>query len=136
MIEWKSEYEVDVPVIDAQHAKLFEIAASAEKLLLLPDSVDKYDDIVKIIDDLKDYLVFHFDSEQKILENIKYPKYLSHRVSHNDFVEKFNSIDLERIDDKQQQNLSEILNFVMIWITEHVLGDDREWAKHYHIVMK
>lgn len=132
MIEWKKEYEINVPEIDKQHQKLFEIAASAEQLLLIPTDLDKYDDIVKIINELRDYVVFHFNSEQQLLQKIKYPKILSHIVYHNDFVEKINTIDLDKVDNMQQKNLIEILNFIMQWIAEHVLGDDRQWAQYYH----
>lgn len=132
MIEWKDEFAVGVELVDSQHKKLFEIAGSAEQLLLLPEKTDKFDQILEIIYELKDYVVFHFNAEQNILENIQYPKYFSHRVMHNDFIEKMNSVDIDKIDDNQQKNLLEILNFIMDWIKEHVLVEDRVWAKYYH----
>lgn len=134
MIQWKDEYNIGVKLVDEQHKRLFEIAGLAEQLLILPNETDKFDEIVHIIYELKDYVVFHFNAEQSILQNIKFPKYFSHLVMHNDFIENMNSVNIDKIDDDQQKNLLKILNFIMDWIKEHVLIEDRIWAKYYHEV--
>lgn len=67
-MKWKDEYAIGIEAIDEQHKKLFAIAQEAEDLLDLPSKYDKYDEIIKIIDELKDYVNFHFSEEEKVIQ--------------------------------------------------------------------
>lgn len=126
MISWRDEFSIGVKEIDEQHMKLFEIADRAYALLKDEWCSDKYDGIVKILEELKEYTVYHFKFEEFYQMSIGYPKFLSHKIMHDDFIEKINSIDLERIDESQSKYLLEILDFVVKWIQEHILGQDKK----------
>lgn len=126
MLKWKSDYETGVDFIDEQHQKLFEIGNRAYDLLTNDLYLDKYDRIVAIIEELKDYTVFHFASEEEYLLKIGYTKFFSHKVEHDDFIKKFNEIDFNRIDDGQNQYIMELLEFIFKWIDEHILIKDRQ----------
>jgi hemerythrin len=127
MFEWESKYELGVDFIDEQHKKLFEIGNRAYNLFKNEFCIDKYDKIVQIIEELKDYTVFHFTAEEGYLKKMGYKKLLSHKVEHDDFVNKFNNIDLKKIDEKQDDYIVEILEFIYKWIDEHILVKDREY---------
>lgn len=131
MIKWKDEYAIGIPLVDEQHKKLFEIAENAQDLLLMPDYLDKFDEITGIVDELKAYVVFHFSAEQEIMEQIKYPKYFSHRVEHQDFIDKMNKLSFDSIDQDQKSQLLHIVNLIIEWITQHVLERDKVMAEHY-----
>ena len=126
MIAWKEEYRIGVEAIDEQHKKLFEIANRAYDLLKNELLLDKYDQIVAIFDELKDYTEYHFSCEQKYMASIGYKKMLSHKVVHDDFIDKIKGIDLEKVDDDQDQYLMDLLNFVVQWIEQHILGMDKK----------
>jgi len=125
MISWKEEYRIGVDSIDEQHMKLLEIADSAYELLQNELITDKYDKIVEIIDELKDYTVYHFRSEEAYMTAIGYKKLLSQKVDHDDFIEKMNDIDLNKVDNGQNEYLCGILAFVIEWIDSHILKKDK-----------
>ena len=75
MVKWKDEYLIGVPEIDEQHKRLFEIAEKAYDVLQDDYIIDKYDGIVQIIDELKDYAVYHFRSEEEYLTKINYKSF-------------------------------------------------------------
>lgn len=50
MYEMKDEYKTGIDFIDEQHARLFEIANEAYNLLNNNFTIDKYDNVVEIID--------------------------------------------------------------------------------------
>ncbi|MDF2612828.1 MAG: bacteriohemerythrin [Clostridia bacterium] len=131
MIEWKDEYAIGIPLIDEQHKKLFEIAENAQSLLLMPEYIDKFDEILSIVEELKAYVVFHFGAEQGLMEKIKYPKYFSHSIEHQDFIDEMNKLSLDSIDQDQQSHLLYIVNLIIEWITQHVLEKDRVMAAYY-----
>ncbi|MBK1813610.1 hemerythrin family protein [Clostridium sp. YIM B02505] len=125
MITWKDEYTVGVELIDSQHKRLLEIANNVYELTKNSFITDKYDRIVEVIEELRDYTVFHFKSEEEYMLSIGYKKFLSHKVEHDDFVNKVNSLDLSQIDESQQKHLLEILEFIIKWIDEHILQKDK-----------
>lgn len=126
MIQWNDEFIIGVKDIDEQHKRLFDIADSAYRLLKNELVLDKYDRIVKIFEELKDYTVYHFAFEEKYMAEIGYKKLLSHKVYHEDFIQKVNSIDFDKIDQDQDRYLIGILDFVVTWIQEHIQGVDKK----------
>jgi hemerythrin len=125
MIKWSEEYCLGIDAIDEQHKQLMAIAEKAYDVLKNSLRLDKYDEIVAIIEELKEYTVFHFKAEEEYMMSIKYPKFLSHKVEHTDFVEKVSQIDLTAVDDNQEQYLLELLDFVSEWIVNHILVTDK-----------
>ncbi len=129
MITWKDEYSLGIENIDQQHKKLFEIAGRAYELLKDQHYLDKYDKIIEILDELKEYTVYHFNQEEEYMKSINYKKILSHKVQHDDFVEKVNNVDFRHIDDNQDKYITETLDFVLNWIQQHILGTDKLYAQ-------
>lgn len=129
MFKWKIEYETGTELIDEQHKKLFEIGNRAYELLKNEFYTDKYDRILDIIEELKNYTVFHFSSEEEHMLKMGYKGFFAHKVEHDDFIKKINDIDYNRIDQGQNEYIMEILNFLYKWIDEHILIKDQ---KHSH----
>lgn len=125
MIEWKNDYSISVEEIDEQHKKLFEIANRAYNLLKNEFVTDKYDQIADIFAELLDYTEYHFGFEEKYMASIGYKKFLSHKVIHDDFVEKVKSVDLKQVDEDQDKYLMDLLDFVANWISDHILIQDK-----------
>lgn len=128
MIEWKDDYLLGIEKIDEQHKELFNIAQEIYSLMKNQLITDKYDQINKLISKLKDYTVFHFSYEEKYMQSIGYRKFFSHKVEHDDFIEKINNVDLDKIDLDHEHYLIEILDFVVNWIAKHILETDRAYA--------
>ncbi len=128
MISWKQEYVLGIEHLDQQHMQLFKIADDIHELLKNELITDKYDDILKLLGELKDYTVFHFASEEEYMLSIGYRKLLSHKVEHNDFIEKINNVDMEKVDTDHEQYLLDILDFVLNWISDHILQADKAYV--------
>lgn len=125
MIQWNDDFTIGVKAIDEQHKRLFDIANRAYQLLRNELVLDKYDQIVDIFEELKNYTVYHFAFEEKYMAEIGYKRLLSHKVYHEDFIAKVNAVDFDKIDQDQEQYLMGILDFVVNWIQEHILGVDK-----------
>ncbi|EHJ00735.1 hemerythrin-like metal-binding protein [Clostridium sp. DL-VIII] len=125
MIKWKEEYALGINHIDEQHEKLFEIAERAYELLNNNFITDKYDKIIEILGELKDYTVFHFKSEEKYMLSIRYKRFLSHKVEHENFINEINNINLNVIDLDQDECVKGLLEFIVDWIDKHILNQDK-----------
>lgn len=125
MLNWKEEYSIGVPQIDKQHRRLFEIGNSIYELLENYILDDKYDKIIVIIEELKQYTKYHFQTEEQYMLHIKYPGYFSQKVEHDDFIAKIEEVELQDIDKDQENYIRELLLFVFSWILEHIMQKDK-----------
>jgi len=125
MLIWKDSYSIGMDLIDTQHKHLFDIGTQAYELLKNGLKIDKYDEIVLIIEDLGNYTKYHFRCEEEYMIEINYPGYENQKKEHNDFIEKIDSIQLHNIDENQQKYIEELLNFVFNWVLEHILKEDK-----------
>lgn len=125
MIKWKDNYSIGVSRIDEQHQKLFEIANRAYELLEDEHYYDKFDNILEILAELREYAVYHFNYEEEYMLSIGYNKIFSHKAEHKSFVQKVNAVDLDTIDEGQNEYILEILDFIVDWISNHILGRDK-----------
>lgn len=128
MIKWQDAYNIGVASIDEQHRQLFVIANQAYDLLRDDLRVDKYDAIVAILAEMREYTVYHFKCEEEYMLSIGYRKFLSHKAEHADFIAKIDEVNLDKIDENQDQYLRSTLDFICLWITEHILGRDKQYA--------
>lgn len=127
--EMRPEYYTGIKFIDEEHEKLFDIANRAYDLLMNEFIPDKYDYIMEVVDELKDYTKYHFDHEETYMTSIKYRRFLSQKVAHDDFIEKINEYDSELVDENQREALLELLDFLTTWLVEHIYKQDKQIAE-------
>jgi hemerythrin len=125
MYEMKPEYYTGIDFIDEEHTKLFAIADEAYELLKDQFIVDKYDYIMELIDELKEYTRYHFKHEEEYMNSIGYKRILSQKVAHDDFIEKIYEYDSERVDKNPKETLLELLDFLVTWLVEHISKADK-----------
>jgi len=125
MLIWKDSYSIGMDLIDTQHKHLFDIGNQAYELLKNGLKIDKYDEIVLIIEDLANYTKYHFKCEEEYMIKINYSRYEIQKKEHTDFIKKIDGIQLHNIDENQQKYIEELLNFVFNWVLEHILKEDK-----------
>lgn len=126
MILWKDEYKIGLELVDEQHMRLFEIAGEIYDLVKISEDIDKFDEIVDLIQELKDYTVFHFEKEEAYMLENRYPKFFAHKAMHETFIEKVSSVSITSLDENQTEYLLEMLEFVLDWLQNHILKVDKE----------
>ncbi|MBR0357755.1 MAG: hemerythrin family protein [Selenomonadaceae bacterium] len=124
--EFTKDYHTGIDFIDEEHAKLFEIANRAYDLLTNQFVTDKYDAIVAVLEELRDYTKYHFNHEEEYMKSINYPKRFSQLHQHTQFISKLESYNLKEIDVNQQEGLMEILDFLALWLQSHIKGMDKK----------
>jgi len=128
MFDWKDSYSVNIASIDSQHKRLFEIGSELVKTMK-SDKFDKYDDIMYILNGLKDYTVYHFDFEENLLKENGVELTDSHESQHRLFIDKLVETTTMDIDVNQEEVLNDIFGFVADWIVNHILMTDKTYQK-------
>ena len=124
MYEMKNEYLTGIEMIDQEHTKLIEIADKLYNLLNDQFIPDKYDYILEVVGELKDYAKKHFADEEAYMEKINYKRMFTQKIQHAEFVEKMSSYNPEKIDADQKEACMDILEFINNWLVEHILEND------------
>jgi hemerythrin len=131
MFEMKDEYLTGIKLIDDEHRELFHIAQEAYEVLTDEFIPDKYDNIVTIINKLRDYTKKHFADEEEYMESIHYKRMFTQKIEHTAFVEKLDAIDLNDADENQSDTLINMLEFLGNWLVHHILENDKLIGKDF-----
>lgn len=120
------EYHTGIEIVDQEHARLFEIINEADVLIKAELLHDKYDEIVHILEVLKDYTVTHFADEENYMEQIDYEGLEAQKVAHTAFVDMLNQVNLDNVDENQQEYLEELVSYLKNWLIVHILKVDKK----------
>ena len=129
MYEMKDEFKTGIDFIDEQHARLFEIANEAYNLLKNDFTIDKYDKVINLVDELRDYTVFHFNAEEEYMDSINYKRRFTQKIEHDAFIKKINEVDYKTIDSDPDKYILELLELLNQWLTGHILHNDKLISK-------
>ncbi len=129
MYLFKDEYKTGIESIDNEHRQLFEIADRAYEVMTNEFIPDKYDYIVEILNNLKEYATIHFRNEEEYMVSIGYKKLFTQKMEHNAFVEKLARYDLDTVDENQKEVILELLDFLNDWLVDHILESDKQIGK-------
>lgn len=127
------DYITGVHPIDTQHKQLFAIIKEANDLISEDLLHDKYDKIMEILDRLQNYTREHFSDEEEYMKEIGYPKLEEQMRAHEAFIDKLVHIDmneLDAIDDNQQDYLIRLIDFLLTWLSNHILKADKQIGKY------
>ncbi|MFD3157000.1 bacteriohemerythrin [Haloimpatiens sp. FM7330] len=133
MFKWKDSYSVGVEEINKQHKKLFELGKELYELIELDDEYDHFDEIMNILDELKDYTHYHFKSEEDLLTKHGYEtlQFKLHRLEHKSFIHKMDSFNEKSIDFEQKDSVLKMLSFIENWISHHILETDMSYKEFF-----
>ena len=126
MFEFTDEYKTDIDFVDAEHKKLFEIIERTYEVINDYYLHDKYDHIVSIINELKDYTKLHFKDEEEYMEKIGYEGLAAQKLAHESFVDRLTGIKAGEVDDGQQEYLFELIDYLLEWLKNHILKMDKQ----------
>ncbi len=117
---WSDEYEVGVPLIDAQHKKLFLIF---KNLINARREKTGNQAVLQALELMADYMDYHFKAED-VFWKLAPEVYAVHRKAHYSFVRKV--YETTGKIEKREDVSEEVLQFLGGWLVEHVLGMDRD----------
>lgn len=132
IFKWKDAYGCNIQEIDSQHKRLFEIGSKVFEVASLKDEFDHYDEIINILEELKEYTVYHFAYEEKLMQENNYEGYEEHKVEHDFFIKKIKRIERKDLENAQSEAILDIIAFVADWVSNHILKTDMNYKKFFN----
>ena len=123
-LTWTDQYKLNIKEIDEQHEYLFNL------LNRLYDSVvegAERSTLDNVLAELIEYTVYHFNNEEKMLEEKNYPELDIQKQEHNKLTEQV--IELQtKFRDGSATISFEVLDFLSDWLTTHTMGSDQKYS--------
>ncbi|MDH5718366.1 MAG: hemerythrin family protein [Spirochaetia bacterium] len=127
-IEWNARYAIGVPQIDEQHKELIEKFSNYMKVCA---KGNQQDEIVKMLTFLEKYVEKHFNDEEELQTQIKYPKFQQHLNAHMEYKAKIKKLKTEI--ENEHLSITTIITTnkeILRWIINHIGKMDNEIAEY------
>lgn len=130
-LHWDESFSVHVPELDLQHQKLFDLINrlyetwekgrnDASPLSAITERSMQY----KVIDELIEYSVYHFETEEKYMEQSQYAGLDSQKEEHGKFVDEVNRMKQEFTSGETVETV-DLIRFLIEWLKRHILVKDK-----------
>lgn len=113
-----------VTEIDDQHARFVDYINEIDASLERGESTENF---LRILQQLLDYAVEHFSSEEALMRKHDYPGYKGHKEIHSATVDELWDFDIRMMADHEEETRA-FLDFVVNWLKNHIQGTDTELA--------
>ncbi|NLY44770.1 MAG: hemerythrin family protein [Tissierella sp.] len=129
---WKEKYRVGVGLIDSQHIELFSRLSNFIQIVQNENDWDeKLDEVKETMAFMQEYVVFHFDDEEKYMEQIDYPHIELHKKIHKDFKDSINDyVNLLQEGGFTEDKIQELGAKLMTWLIMHVGKMDQQIGEY------
>lgn len=125
--EFLDEYRTGITFVDEEHKELFRITDKATKYLHHDFAYGNgYDEIIGVLQELRDYSVRHFKDEEDYMERMQYEGLPAQRRAHESFIARFENIDMDAVDGDPKVYLESLIEFLLGWLINHILYTDKK----------
>jgi hemerythrin-like metal-binding protein len=123
---WRNIHKCGNPIIDEQHRNLFKVS---NELITATFKNSPKKDIKILLYKLLNHIEDHFNSEEIILEENRYPLLNEHKMIHHSLHDKFKKI-IEKFH-KDEINSGDLIGFIIYDIVhQHIMKEDFKFKKH------
>jgi hemerythrin len=126
MFEWKNNYSVGIPSIDAQHQTLFGIGA---ELFAAMEAGQAKSVMNRLLERLVQYTKSHFAHEERLMEKNAYPHFVAHKAEHDQLTAKVVAFQADLAGGRTVISV-QLLRFIKEWLEYHIQESDRRYAPY------
>ena len=123
-MEWKDEFSVGIPEIDAQHQTLAGCIALVEEAVT---SQQRWLAVHSALVRLADFVRIHFAVEESLMRIHRYPELERHIGEHLHFADKLNQLQAGSL---RMDVSEEMVAFIQKWLHEHIMTSDKHYAAY------
>lgn len=124
--DWCKEMECGVNIIDEQHQELFRIIRGIEQLIMHECQHVTQKQLLDIICELREYISYHFYTEENMMSKYQYPNLARHMADHMDLKEYILNFDLKALAEDPNLTLTALKEHMQEYLFSHILQEDRD----------
>ncbi len=129
-----AEYVMDIEELDEQHRTFFTLLAKLATSV--PDMYRPLDDeeadaVIDVLNELRDYAMLHFRTEEGYMQEIGYPGLEKQKREHNRFITDVIRMEGELLNGTVMPAIK-LHNFMHDWYRDHILTLDKPFGQTYN----
>ena len=129
MSMWSDEFKIGNAAIDSQHMQLFAAGSNILKTYWNKQEINK-EPLIETINFLKDYVINHFNEEERLQITLKYKGYPEHKKQHEILIRKVLAHEEALIEsDFSPKEVDLFIATIISWLTYHVAIEDKKITK-------
>lgn len=121
-IQWTPDMSVGVTEIDDQHKELFK---RTNDLLSAIKASKSINDIERIVVSVQNYMVGHFETEEKYMVRYGYHRYISHKAQHSLYVMELSGIKQSFLYTDLDASIALVQEKIIDWLICHIDQEDK-----------
>jgi hemerythrin len=121
--EWRDSYRTHIPEIDADHQRLFALAASLDRAVLDGRGEQA---VRPALLELVEYTRTHFETEERLMAAARYPGLEAHRQEHAAFLAGLR----RRLELPASVIAKDVSLMLGNWLVDHVVRTDRDYVPY------
>jgi hemerythrin len=121
---WRDEYSVGVDSLDNDHKKLLTLINNLQTAVHYQTGggFEK-----KALDEVVDYTKYHFEREEKMMQEAGYADLEAHKELHRQMIAKVEEF-IRDYDRRGHEALEDIAEYLKNWLINHINGTDQEYS--------
>lgn len=124
LFPWNSRLVTGIDKVDDQHRELVRLINELHRAMTMKAGAAEAG---RILDELANYTVYHFNFEEELFDRHGYPASEGHKIKHRDLVAKVNEFREEF--KKGRAGLSmDLMNFLVDWLRTHIRQTDMAYV--------
>ena len=128
VVEWQNSYSVGMKLVDDQHRELVKLTNRLFANCLAGQQKTRAT-FLQIIREAVDYVGYHFGTEEKVMERVKYPHFAEHKSQHADFVREV-LIKIEEFNAGKPRAPLTFVYFLRDWVLHHIAVSDKKMGDY------
>jgi len=125
LITWSNNYSTGVKEIDDQHKNLIAIINELHDAMAAGHGKEA---VGKCLDKLIDYTVYHFGTEERLMNTHGYSEHRLHEIEHKKLVKTASELHASFKTNPAGLTLK-TMYFLKDWLNNHILGSDVKFGK-------
>jgi len=124
LFEWSEKFSVNIAACDEQHKCLIELLNTLHAAM----KQGKGRDVISgVLNELADYTVYHFKTEEDLFRKHGYHGFDNHKKEHDDLTNQVMGFK-NKFEQGQAALTIELMKFLKDWLTDHILESDNNYS--------
>ncbi len=125
-IKWSKSLETGVHQFDEQHKKLVSIINNLYNAIRQNKGKQMLE---RTLNELVEYTVYHFESEEKAFQKYGFPQSANHIKSHDKLKDAVGQF-LDNYKKGKEVIGFNLMSFLQDWLKNHIMHEDKEYSRH------
>jgi hemerythrin len=122
--QWDGSMSIGNSKIDKEH---FQIVKIFNDLVDITNGIGYHDEFARVLTEMTNYALKHFEKEEKYMKQFHYPKIQSHIEMHRKYIYK---VAMFNVNYRVDTEIEEVLSFINKWWNHHILVSDMEYGNY------